>query len=175
MVFEKEIHHRNDLNLKGYSICRRAVRGIIRKNNKLLLVYSIVNDEYKFPGGGLNDFEKHEEALIREISEETGGIVKEIKSKIGTVIEYNKSKEDTIDFFKMISDYYEVDIEEEIREQKLDPYEKELEFVPRWISIEEALKVNVDNINDGNKKKTKWIERETYVLNELNKYYKYRK
>ena len=172
MIFEHVIFHKDNLKLDGTSIKRKAVRAVILKDKMLFMVYLNATNEYKFPGGGVNIDETIEEALIREVKEETGASVKRIGNRIGQITEYNREENDYIDYFKMVSDYYEVEIEEEVGEQKLDPYEKELEFEPRWISIEEALKVNVDNIDDDTKKKTKWIERETYVLSELNKYYK---
>lgn len=51
-------------------IFREAVRGIIKHENKLLMVYSSKDGDYKFPGGGVDVGETHEEALVREIREE---------------------------------------------------------------------------------------------------------
>ena len=169
MLFNKEIFYKNDIDLNGLSFCRNAVRAVIIKNNQILLVYSKTNDEYKFPGGGVKDYETPEIALLREIDEEIGGTIVDIKCKIGTVIEYNKSKEETFDYFKMISAYYEVVIEDSLHNQNLDDYEKELMFIPKWTTIKEALEVNRKTMKSS-EKKTKWIERETYVLNELLKY-----
>ena len=171
MFFSNEIFHKNDLDLHGLSVCRNAVRAVITKNNQILLVYSKTNDEYKFPGGGVKENETPEMALLREIDEEIGGTIVEVKGKIGTVIEYNTSQEETIDYFKMTSDYYEVVIEEHLHDQSLDDYEKELAFIPKWTTIKEALEVNRKTMECSDKK-TKWIQRETYVLNELLKYKK---
>lgn len=51
----------------------RAV-AIIIKDNKILLLYRFKNGEeyYVFPGGGVEDGERVDEAVIREIKEETG-------------------------------------------------------------------------------------------------------
>jgi len=169
MLFNKEIFYKNDIDLHGLSFCRNAVRAIIIKNTQILMVYSKKNDEYKFPGGGVKENETQEMALLREIDEEIGGTIVDIRCKIGTVIEYNKSKEDAFDYFKMISNYYEVKIEDNLHDQNLDDYEKELMFIPRWTTLKEALAINKKTMKSS-MTKTKWIERETYVLNELLKY-----
>jgi arginine/lysine/ornithine decarboxylase len=75
--------------------------------------------------------------------------------------------EDKKSVFKMISEYYIVNIDYNQIEQKLDNYEKELLFKPCWIEIEEAYKVNreiIENKCDS----TPWIKRETRVLEILN-------
>ena len=42
---------------------REAVRAIILKGEQVLMVYSPVNGDYKFPGGGVQDGEDHQVAL----------------------------------------------------------------------------------------------------------------
>ena len=68
------------LDLNNYDLTqsvfkRVAARGIIRANNNYLMIYSKYGD-YKFPGGGLNQGETGEDALFREVQEETGYRVK---------------------------------------------------------------------------------------------------
>lgn len=167
MEFRKEIFHRDDLNLSGTSIERLAIRGVIIKNDKILLVHLKKKNEFKFPGGGSNGNESIENILKREILEETGGIVKVIRRKIGTVIEYNKKENDNIDFFKMTSEYYEVDIEDNLESQNLDPWEVDLEFTPIWISIKKAFEINNSKILNKEIKDSTWLIRETYVLGKL--------
>ncbi len=59
---------------------RQAVRGIIFRDNKILMVYTNKGD-YKFPGGGVNKEETFEEALVRDVCEETGYTVNNILGK----------------------------------------------------------------------------------------------
>ena len=94
-----------------------------------------------------------------------------IKRKIGTVVEYNKKENDHIDFFKMTSEYYEVEIEENLVNQNLDPWEADLEFTPIWISINEAYEINSKKINNNEVKDSDWLKRETFVLGELNMFW----
>ena len=167
MLFEKVLFLNDNLKLDGRGICRNAVRAVIIEHGNILLVYSEKNDEYKFPGGGINENETPEEALIREVKEEVGVNINKINRKIGTVIEYSEAKEKNVDYFKMISDYFLVEIENKFYEQNLDQYEKELRFIPKWISITNAERANLRNIKEESDKISKWIKRETYVLNRL--------
>ena len=43
-----------NVNPQGKTIHREAVRGIIFCDGKLLMVYSSVNGDYIFPGGGVD-------------------------------------------------------------------------------------------------------------------------
>ena len=171
MIFEHVIFHKDNLKLDGTSIKRKAVRAVILKDKMLFMVYLNATNEYKFPGGGVNIDETIEEALIREVKEETGASVKRIGNRIGQITEYNREENDHIDYFKMVSDYYEVEIEDTLQEQKLDEYEKNLGFIPKWTSINEAEQVNNSMINRGNRIPTKGIRREAYALQELKKFY----
>ena len=67
----------------------------------------------------------------------------------------------------MISYYYVCEVTNEIKEQKLDAYEAELEFKPVWISVKEAIDNNKRIIESNDKNKANWIERETYVLKKI--------
>ena len=55
---------------------RPSVRGIIIRAGKICMVHSLKYDYYKFPGGGIEPGETHEQALIREAREETGLILR---------------------------------------------------------------------------------------------------
>ena len=145
MLFD-EIYYRDDKNLLDFNnsqiIFRNAVRAIIIKGNKILMAHLEKTDEYKFPGGGKEENETIEEALIREVLEEVGYNVKKINKKIGTVTEFAIAKEGGNKIFKMVSEYYLVEIDNNSVEQKLEEYEKELMFKPCWVEIEVAYKIN---------------------------------
>jgi 8-oxo-dGTP pyrophosphatase MutT (NUDIX family) len=85
----KEIYRKSHINLTGKMIYRESVRGIIRRENEFLMVYSSKEGDYKFPGGGVDKGETYKDALIREIREECGGIVKNIHNEFGKTIEYD--------------------------------------------------------------------------------------
>lgn len=54
---------------------RYGVRAIIRQNGKIAMQRSSLG-EYKIPGGGVEESESFEQALLREVREETGLQVK---------------------------------------------------------------------------------------------------
>lgn len=51
---------------------RNTIRAVIIKDNKVLMLYSSLYDDYTFPGGGLKEDESHLDALKRELKEEVG-------------------------------------------------------------------------------------------------------
>ena len=102
MLFHKEIFHKDNLELNSKNfIERKAVRAIIRKEDKILLIHLKGSNEYKFPGGGADTInETTYEILSREVKEESGAVVCRINEKMGEVIEYNKNRDDVVDYFK---------------------------------------------------------------------------
>jgi 8-oxo-dGTP pyrophosphatase MutT (NUDIX family) len=159
-----EILHDNDLNLSGKGIIRKAVRALIYDNSRILLIYSPINSDYKLPGGGIEVNETPETALYREIHEECGLNLKNIITKIGLINEYRKPKEDFLDYFKMESTYYLCEtIDNFFKEQKLDNYERDLQFKPVWISIEEAIRNN-NKLMRSKSDFPQWTKRDTMFL-----------
>jgi 8-oxo-dGTP pyrophosphatase MutT (NUDIX family) len=166
-VLFDEVIYRDDERLLNFDnnrvILRNAVRAVIIKKNKILMVHLGKTNEYKFPGGGIEENETVEEALAREVLEEAGCNVIRIEEKIGIMIELGIAEEDENSIFKMISEYYAVKIGDNQFDQKLDKYEEDLEFIPCWTEIEKAYKTNREIIDNGYAS-TPWIRRETRVL-----------
>lgn len=155
----------SDEERKKYDISNReAVRGVIIEDGKILLAHTNEGD-YKFPGGGKKSSEYYDEALMREIEEETGYIAECIVERIGRVVErrLDTYKDNTI--FEMISNYYVCRLTGEKVEQNLDEYEKNLGFHPEWVTLEEAIKANESVLESGEHRA--WVNRETMVLKEL--------
>ena len=148
---------------------REAVRGIIIKDNKILMVHS-KNKDYKFPGGGIKKDEGYIEALKRKVEEETGYVCSKINKQVGIVTERSKDRYVNDRVFKMVSYYYFTDVLNIRKPQKLDPYEAKLGFKPEWVNIDDAINNNDKIINLGIEPIANWIYRETYVLKEIKKY-----
>lgn len=80
---------------------RMGARGIvIRADGKIAIFNKTKKNEYKLPGGGVEEYEDLEEAFKREVLEETGCKVKIIKY-LGTIEEYKEQAG-----FKQISHVY---------------------------------------------------------------------
>lgn len=162
-----EIFRDEGVNPSGKAITRSAVRAIIIDQKKLLMIYSRTNGDYKFPGGGVLLGESFAKALIREVREETGAEVEMIHADFGNVVEYAIPREVDYDLFKMTSYYYLCRIGEGLGKQKLDPYEAELGFQPRWVGIKKALNTNKALIRVNAANLPRWIFRETFVLEQI--------
>jgi 8-oxo-dGTP pyrophosphatase MutT (NUDIX family) len=167
MELIKEIFHKPGIRKNGKTIRREAVRGIIADGNKLLMIYSTKNGDFKFPGGGVAAGETYEQALVREVREECGAIVTRISGEFGKIIEYDLPIEKNFDAFCMTSLYYFCQIEAAISEQCLDPYEKDLGFQPVWVEIDEAIRTNLALLQSGSPKIPRWTRRDTYLLEVL--------
>jgi len=171
MIFNKLFETDKVSDSIGNINFREAVRAIIIKDNKILMVYS-KNKDYKFPGGGIKKDEGYIEALKREIEEETGYVCSQVNEQIGIITERSKDKYVNDRVFKMVSHYYFAEVLSIRKSQKLDPYEAKLEFKPEWVKIEDAINNNEKIISLGIEPIANWITRETYVLKEIQNYIK---
>jgi 8-oxo-dGTP pyrophosphatase MutT (NUDIX family) len=159
-----EIFRDQGLDIHGKTDRREAVRAVVIRDRTLLMVYSPINGDYKFPGGGVSKNEKHQYALKREVQEECGMNLVHILLGIGAVVEYAISKKPAFDVFKMISRYYLSEVDSETFEQRLDHYEKELGFQPLWVDIETALQTNIAVLSAETKRPPTWTAREIFML-----------
>ena len=159
-----EIFRDPSLDIHGKADHRTAVRAVVIRKKKLLMVYSPVNGDYKFPGGGVDRSENHETALKREVSEECGMKVIRILREIGCIVEYAIPMKTEFDVFKMTSSYYLCEVDATIKEQRLDRYEAELGFQPVWIDIDAAIQTNKTVLKTKMKKPPKWTAREVFML-----------
>lgn len=160
-----EIFCKEGLNLNGKTYYREAVRGIIKSDNKILLIYSEKNGDYKLPGGGIEEGESNIDALIREVEEEAGVRV-EVLEEVLQVTEYDEGQYGDCDVFKMVSTYYKCKIVKEMK-QNLDSYELEMGFIPKWVDIDEAILENKKVMDKQNF--PRWTKRETLVFEYIKK------
>ena len=152
------------LDLKNYnkdgSVFRRtAVRGIVDRDGRFLVIYSKYGD-YKFPGGGREVGETLEETLIREVQEETGYLV--IRESIKEYIKVQEKRKGALeDILEMDSIYFLCNVETEIGERNLDEYEEEYDYQVEWLPLDEIIRRN-ESIKDY--ENIPWIVREILVM-----------
>ena len=152
------------LNLQGRIFAREAVRGIIRDQRKVLMIHSTQAGDYKFPGGGIDADETHEAALRREVREECGVEIVEIGPPFGKIIEVDAAEEEGFDVFTMNSYYYLCKVDGIFGAQKLDRYEEEMGYRPKWVDVDVALRVNTDLLTGTHHIVPRWTRREAFVL-----------
>lgn len=112
---------------------RHASRGIVVKDNKILLIYVGIKGNYMIPGGGKEGVESVRETCIRELKEETGTLVS------------------PKDFFLDIEEYLQnscfihhcfiCNIEEDHLPLHLTKEEIKAKCEPRWVDLNEALRI----------------------------------
>lgn len=151
--------------ITGESVFSRpSARGIIIKNGKIAMVHSGKFDYYKFPGGGIEGSENKEDALIREVLEETGlCVIRESITEYGQVHRIQKGTKE--DIFIQDNFYFICDVGDEVRQQNLDEYEADEEFVLEYVAPQFAADKNRNcTINEFDKV---MLERDAKVLDIL--------
>lgn len=142
---------------------RTAVRGIICRDGKYLLIHSKYGD-YKFPGGGMEQGESLTDTLIREVREETGyAVVPESIHEFLLVHEQRKGERD--DLLLMDSYYYCCDVSETAGQRNLDAYEQEYDYQTVWMTLEEA--IAAASKAAGNLTDVPWVQREIMVMQQV--------
>lgn len=137
---------------------RFNVRAVIQKDGKLAMERSRLG-EYKFPGGGVDQGERLEEALCREVREETGLVVKRDSIQaLGEILEMRE------DLFKKGQKYichsyfFQCDTEEKMVPTARTESELRQGYELAWVEPERILSGNQTFLYK------KWIARDTLFL-----------
>ncbi len=144
---------------------RPTVRGIIEHDGMLGLVYEAQGDYYFLPGGGINEGETYEEALIREVMEETGMIViPESITEYGGALRLNKSTRFPETVFEQENFVFKCRVQDDVGEQDLQEGEEgfELAFVTPEVA---RRKIRYDD--HGPENGGIWVERESILFEML--------
>lgn len=138
-----------DIDLSLSTDIRESVRGVFIKDNKVLVVHS---DEHLYgtPGGGVEETENYEEALVRELREETGAKNAKVMEYLGKVNEFRQSGLYRDVTFNPIQHYYLVDINE-FGKQELIEYEQEMNMQCSFVDINEIIESNTKKLKNTTK------------------------
>lgn len=149
-----------------YGAPRRAVRVVLLdKNNNVALGYYPTTENriggYNIPGGGIEENEGIQDALIREAREEIGCDIKNIR-EIGSVIEYGVGKK-----IKHSQENYcfLAEVNGEKREPEFSEEEIEDGLDIRWMPLDEtAGKLKLQKDNFGTRKTLILLEKAIEVM-----------
>lgn len=165
-MLQKDLILHPDLDLNGKPVRRTAVRAVIETADRLLMVFSAVNGDYKFPGGGIEEGESHADALHREVLEECGRRLQKVGPQIALLNEYDAAAEADTAYFRMDSHYYRCELGSGAEQAlALDTYEADLGFAPEWTTVQNALEANRAVLQGG--RAPRWTARETFFLQYL--------
>ena len=120
-------------------IIRYGARGIVEREDGLIAIFYKENkNEYKLPGGGIDEGEYPEEAFKREVLEETGCEIGDVKF-LGITKEFK-----SLDNFKQISCVYYSKVKEDTGKLNLTEKEQAEGAKLLWLSKEAALEKITD-------------------------------
>lgn len=144
ILFEMD---KKDYIPNGSVFSRPSARAIIIKDGKIAMVYSKKYNYYKFPGGGIEADESMEDALIREVLEETGlCVIENSIQEYGQVHRVQKGTKE--DIFIQDNYYFLCCVKENLEQQNLDRYEADEGFTLEFLNPQLAIDVNRENILD---------------------------
>lgn len=147
----KEILYNYD-NLTPREIDEVVIRTkglIINSKEEITLGYS--HKTYQFPGGHLEEGETLNECLLREIKEETGIEIKNAQIKpFEKITYYNKNYRNSGKNRKNEIYYFIIKTDDvfDMKNSKLDDWEKDGNFTVKTISLSNVEQVLIDSIPD---------------------------
>lgn len=163
MEFLKKIIHPSLSSLEGVSFKRISARGVLIKDNKILLMFTKRYNDYTFPGGGVDSKENLIEGLKRELLEETGARDIEIIKELGYIEDIRPYHKVQYDYIHEKS-YYFLCKAKEFKDVKLEDYEIRNGMKHVWLSLDDAINHNKDLIKKNPKNLGVTIFRETAMM-----------
>lgn len=148
-------------------LLRNAARGIVLRDDKILLLYTKRYDDFSLPGGGVDDGEDLHSGLRRELQEETGAQNIQILSSFGRIDEERPYRRNDFDTLHMKSYVYHCDIDDELGNVKMEHYEEKNGMKPLWVNIHEALRHNQSVMKSAPVHMGQSIPRETLLLERI--------
>ncbi|WP_028108932.1 NUDIX hydrolase [Ferrimonas futtsuensis] len=151
---------------QGSETLRKAVRAAILDGDQILLLYTERYEDYSLPGGGVDQGESLEQALLREVAEETGAANLTIIEELGLFEELRPWYKEDADNQRMLSYCYLCSADRDLGETRLEHYEQQNGMRPLWVNIHDAIAHNHKTMA-ASPKAGMSIQRETWLLEHL--------
>lgn len=164
MLLNERLIHPDLSSLDGTILRRQAVRGVVRRGDAILLLYTERYNDYSLPGGGVDAGEHPETALVRELEEETGACDVRVLAHQGVIEEFRPHWKPEYDLMHMTSQFFQCTVGPELRTPKMEHYEEANGMRPLWINLHEALAHNEAVMARQEQTMGLSIQRETLVL-----------
>ncbi|GGC60082.1 NUDIX domain-containing protein [Marinobacter halophilus] len=169
MKLLKELIHPELATREGRILRRHAARGIVLREEKILLLFTERYNDFSLPGGGIDDGEDITVALARELEEETGARDVQVKHHYGFIEEYRPHWKPEYDLMHMTSHFFVCDVAPELAEVRMEDYEVANGMRPIWLSVSEAAKHNRQVMARQEKSMGQSIQRETFMLEKISR------
>ncbi|MEX0739546.1 MAG: NUDIX domain-containing protein [Pseudohongiella sp.] len=167
MKLLKELIHPELLTREGRIFRRHAARGIVLREDNILLLFTERYNDFSLPGGGVDESEDITVALKRELEEETGARDVQVKQHYGFIEEYRPHWKPEYDLMHMTSHFFVCDVAPELAEVRMESYEVANGMRPVWVSVSEAVKHNRQVMSRQEKSMGQSIQRETFMLEKI--------
>jgi len=159
-----QLIHPDLASMDGVILRRKAARGIVLRDERILLLYTERYDDFSFPGGGVDPDEDIHAGLRRELEEETGARDVTVQQDYGFIEEYRPHWKPEYDLMHMISHFFVCDIAAELAEVRMESYEVANGMRPLWMGLDEAIAHNQAVMDSRARSMGQSIQRETFML-----------
>ncbi len=167
MKLIKQLVHPEVKSFDGNILKRQAARGIVLRQQSILLLFTERYNDFSFPGGGLGPGEEPEVGLQRELEEETGARNVRVHSHAGFIEEYRPHKRAGFDLMHMISHFFVCDVDPELQATRMESHEVANGMRPLWVDLHEAIAHNRSVMQRQEKSMGMSIQRETFMLEKV--------
>ncbi|MEX1215673.1 NUDIX hydrolase [Saccharospirillum sp.] len=159
--------HPDLTSTEGNVFKRQAARGIVLRDESILLLFTERYNDFSFPGGGVDPDEDIVAALARELNEETGARDVRVKHHYGYIEELRPYWKPEFDLMHMTSHFFVCDIAPELEAAKMEHYEIDNGMKPVWVKLHDALRHNREVMKRQDKSMGQSIQRETFMLDRV--------